>query len=142
MTESGVLSGARRKGSPFNPMPPTTSITITATSARTAVNVTTSEAGRTGFPRLGFTHNEPPPLLFEVIESLNRCFSLGVGVHLYDAKPLAAPDMRVLNDLGALHGAERCEPCLQFRRGYRVGQVTNVEFLSHGILLLAEFFDP
>ncbi len=123
-------------------MRPTTSITITTTSASTAINATTSEADRTGFPRLGFTHYEPPPLLFEVIESLNRCFSLGVGVHLDDAKPLAKPQIRVLDDLGALHGAERREPCLQFRRGYRVAQVTNVESLSHGILLLAEFIDP
>jgi hypothetical protein len=122
-------------------MPPTTSITITTTSASTAVNATASEANRTGYPRLGFTHNEPPPLLFEVSESLNRCFSLGVGVHLDDAKPLATPHIRVLNDLGALHGAERCEPCSQFRRGYRVAQVTDIEFLSHGIPLLAEFFD-
>jgi len=29
--------------------------------------------------------------LFEVIESLNRCFSLGVGVHLDDAKPRTTP---------------------------------------------------
>ena len=77
-------------------MPPTASITITTTSASTAVYATTSEANRTCFPRLDFTHNEPPPILFEVIESLNRCFSLGVVVHLDDAKPLAMPKIRGL----------------------------------------------
>src|SRR5271155_3779999 len=76
---------------------------------------TTSEADGTGFPRLGFAHHEPPPLVFVVIESLDRSFSLGVGVHLDKTEPFTAADITVLDDLGALHGAEWCEPFLQIR---------------------------
>ncbi len=93
----------------------TTSITITTAIATTAVNATTSEADSTGHPRLGFAHDEPPPLVFVVIESLDRSLSLGVGVHLDETEPLAALHITVLDDLCALHGAERCEPLLQFR---------------------------
>ena len=42
----------------------TTSITITTASSSTAVKATTSEAAGTGYPWLGFAHNEPPPLVF------------------------------------------------------------------------------
>jgi hypothetical protein len=83
----------------------------------------------TGFPRLGFTHLESPPLvLFVVVKSPDRCLSLGVGVHLDKAEPLAAPDTTILDDLGALHGTERCEPLLQIGRRYRVSQITNIQF--------------
>ena len=73
--------------------------------------------GLVGLPvaSLGFAHNEPPPLVFEIIESQNRCLSLGVCVHLDKTEPLAAPRVTVLDDLGALHRAERAEPLLQIR---------------------------
>ena len=90
-----------------------TSTFITTASATTAVNATTSEAAATGFPWLGFVHGEPPPVVFVIVESLDRSLSLGVGVHLDEAEPLAAPHITVLNDLGALHGPERGEPLLQ-----------------------------
>ena len=93
--------------------PTTTTSIITATSASTAVKATTSEAAATSFPRLGFAHDEPPPVVFVVIESLDRSLSLGVSVHLDKTEPLAAPHITVLDDLGALHGPERCEPLLQ-----------------------------
>ena len=73
----------------------TTSITITTASASTAVNATTSEAAGTGYPRLGFAHHEPPPLVFVIIESLDRRLSLGVRVHLDEAEPLAASRVTV-----------------------------------------------
>ena len=69
----------------------------------------------TGYPWLGFAHHEPPPVVFVVIESLDRSLSLGVGVHLDKTEPLAASHVTVLDDLGALHGAERGEPLLQIR---------------------------
>ena len=77
----------------------TTSITITTAIATTAINATTSEADSTGYPRLGFAHHEPTPLVFLVMESLDRCLSLGVGVHLDKTEPLAAPRITVLDDL-------------------------------------------
>ena len=46
----------------------TTSIAYTTASASTAVNVT---AATTILPLLGFVHDEPPSLVFEVIESLD-----------------------------------------------------------------------
>jgi hypothetical protein len=104
--------------------------------------VTTSEAAGTGYPRLGFVHRETTPLVFVVIESLDRSVSLGVGVHLDETEPLAAPHITVLDDLGALHGAERCEPPSEIGRSGRIRQVSNMQSLSHEILLEAEFFDP
>jgi hypothetical protein len=76
---------------------------------------TTSDSDGTGFPRLGFAHYEPPPLVFVIIESLDRSLSLGVGVHLDKTEPLAAAQISVLNDLGALNIADRREPLLQIR---------------------------
>ena len=73
----------------------TTSITITTASATTAVKATTSEAAGTGYPWLGFAHHEPPPLVILIIESLDRCLSLGVRVHLDETEPLAAPRVTV-----------------------------------------------
>ena len=52
------------------------------------------------------------PIVFVVIESLDRSLSLGVGVHLDEAEPLAAARVTVLDDLGALHGAERVRTTL------------------------------
>ena len=121
----------------------TTSITATVASATTAINAATREAaGAGGNPRPSCAHHEPPPLVFVVIESLDRSLCLGVGVHLDEAEPLAAPQITVLDDLGALQGAERCGPLLQLRGGYRVGQVTHIQFLSHEILLSVKTFRP
>ncbi len=89
-------------------MPPTTaSITSTATSASTAVNATTSEADGTGYPRIGFAHNEPPPLVFEVVEPLDRHLSLGLRVHLDEAEAFSSARVTVRDHLGAPDGAER-----------------------------------
>ena len=89
-----------------------TSITITTAIATTAVNATTSEAAGTGHPRLGFVHRETTPVVILIMESLDRCLSLGVRVHLYEAEPLAAACVTVCDDLGALHGPKRSEPPL------------------------------
>ena len=89
-----------------------TSITITTAIATTTVNATTSKAGGTGHPRLGFAHRETTPVVILIMEALDRCLSLGVRVHLDEAKPLAAARVTVLDDLGALHGPERSEPSL------------------------------
>ena len=78
----------------------TTSITITTASASTAVKVTTSEAAGTGYPRLGFVHRETTPVVILIMESLDRCLSLGVRVHLNEAEPLAAARVLVEDDLG------------------------------------------
>ena len=56
----------------------------------TADNATTSEAAGTGYPRLGFVHRETTPVVILIMESLDRCLSLGVGVHLDKTEPLAA----------------------------------------------------
>ena len=67
-----------------------TSITITTASATIAINAATSEAASTGYPRLGFVHRETTPVVIVIMESLDRCLSLGVGVHLDKTEPLAA----------------------------------------------------
>ena len=77
-----------------------TSITTTAASATTAINATTSEADGTGYPRLGFVHRETTPVVILIMESLDRCLSLGVRVHLNEAEPLAAARVSVRDDLG------------------------------------------
>ena len=97
-----MLSGSIGEGLPFKP------IRLTTTSSVTAATITI-------IPRLGFDHNEPPPLVFEVVESLDRRLSLGVRVHLDEAKPSAASRVTVRDDVDALDGAEGCEPSLQFR---------------------------
>ena len=73
----------------------TTSITITTAIATAAINATTSEADSAGYPRLGFVHRETTPIVILIMESMDRCLSLGVGVHLDEAKPLAAPGFSV-----------------------------------------------
>ena len=73
----------------------TTSITITTTSASTAVKATTSEAAGTGYSWLGFAHHEPPPIVILFVESLDGCVSLGVRVHLDETEPLAASRVTV-----------------------------------------------
>ncbi len=77
-----------------------TSITITTAIATTAVNATTSEAVGTGYPRLGFVHRETTPVVILIMESLDRCLSLGVRVHLDKTEPLAAARVLVEDDLG------------------------------------------
>ena len=42
----------------------------------------------------------------------------------------------------AQNGPERREPPLQFGGSCRIGQISNMQSLSHEILLVAEFFDP
>ncbi len=73
----------------------TTSITITAAIATAAINAATSEADSAGDPRLGFVHRETTPVVILIMESMDRCLSLGVGVHLDETKPLAAPGFSV-----------------------------------------------
>src|SRR4051812_31621716 len=92
-----------------------TSITAATARAATAVSAATSETAGAGDPRPGFAHHEPPPFVLVVIEPLDRGLSLGVGVHLDETEPLAAPHVTVLDDLGALHGSKRREPLLQIR---------------------------
>ena len=104
--------------------------------------ITTSEAAARGYARLGFAHRKPPPVVFVVVESLDRSVSLGVGVHLDKTEPLAASHVTVLDDLGALHCPVLCEPLLQISMAHRIGQVTNIQFLSHDMLLVARLFDP
>ena len=41
-----------------------------------------------------------------------------------------------------LHGPERSEPLLQIGGSYRIGQIPNMQFLSHEILLVVKLFDP
>jgi hypothetical protein len=104
--------------------------------------ITTSEAAARGYPRLGFAHREPPPVVFVVVESLDRSVSLGVGVHLDKTEPLATSHITVLDDLGTLHCPVLSEPFLQIGMGHRIGQISNIQFLSHEILLLTKLFDP
>ena len=55
---------------------------------------------RYGLPGLGFAHHETPPVVIVIIESLDRCLSLGVRVHLDKTEPLAAARVTVCDDLG------------------------------------------
>src|SRR5271157_2606483 len=113
---------------------------MTTAIATTSVNATTSEADRTGYPRLGLVHRETTPVVILIMESLDRCLSLGVGVHLDKTEPLAAARVLVEDDLGAQNGPERSEPPLQFGGTCRIGQISNMQFLSHGIFLVVEPF--
>src|SRR4051794_10663875 len=89
-----------------------TSITTATASPNTAVNAATGEIAGAGHPWLGFTHGNPPPVVFVVIESLDRSVPLGIGVHLDETESLAASHVTVLDDLCALYGAEWGEPLL------------------------------
>ncbi len=70
---------------------PISSITIATASATTAIKTATSEAAGTSYPRLGFVHRETTPVVILIMEPLDRCLSLGVGVHLDKTEPFAAP---------------------------------------------------
>jgi hypothetical protein len=120
----------------------TVSWITTTTRGTIAVNAATGEASGTGYPWLGFAHYEPPSVVFVVIESLDRSVTLGIGVHLDKTKSLAASHITVLDDLGALHGPKRGKPFLQVRRGHGIGQISNIQILSHGNLLVAKTFRP
>ena len=48
-----------------------------------------------GYPRLGFAHHEPPPIVILFVESLDGRLSLGFGVHLDEAESLAASRVTV-----------------------------------------------
>src|SRR5436305_168319 len=112
--------------------------TATAAAAATvpaAPTATTDAAiaatAATGFTRFGFVHGQPTAVVLLIVEPLDRRLSLGLGIHLDKAESLAAARITVLNHLGALHRSVLSEPAFQVGRGYRVGQVANIQFLSH-----------
>src|SRR3954447_16180014 len=89
----------------------------------TRTEATTGQAEGMGDSRLGFVHRDTTTIVIFIMKTLDRRLSLGVRIHLDETEPLAATRVTALDDLGALHGAERCEPPLQIRRGYRVSEV-------------------
>ena len=66
-----------------------------------------------------------------VIESLDRCLSLGVRVHLDKTEPLRAVRIPVYDDLCALDRPEGREQRLQVGLVDVVGQVAYIQILSH-----------
>ena len=43
--------------------------------------------------------------------------------------------------MGAVHGPVLGEPLFQVGLGRRIGQISNIQYLSHEVLLVARFFD-
>src|SRR5271157_3098804 len=120
---SGPSKPADRAG---RSIPPTTTV---AAAVSTAAAITT--ASGSGDPRLGFVHREPPSVVLLLVEPLDRRLGLGVGTHLDEPKPLAAARVTVGDHLGALHCPVLGEPLFQIGVGHGIGQISNIQFLSH-----------
>ena len=80
--------GTRRDGG-RSILTPITCITITAAIVAAAVKAATSEADSAGYPRLGFVHCETTPVVILIMESMDRCLSLGLRIHLDETETLA-----------------------------------------------------
>jgi len=90
----------------------TAAVTAAATGA-TAATTVTAAATATRFAGLGLVDCQPAPVILLVVQALDRRLSLGFGVHLDKAEPLAATGVTVLDDLRALHGPELGEPSFE-----------------------------
>ena len=79
----------------------TAAITTATTASTTSPTVAAPTATATTLlPWLGFVDRQLPPVMLVVIESLDRCLSLGVRVHLDKTEPLRAVRIPVYDDLG------------------------------------------
>jgi hypothetical protein len=105
--------------------------TAATTTAAAATAVTTTAATTTIFTGLGLIHGEAPAIVFLIVQSVDGCLCLSLGVHFDKAETLAPARSAVLNHLRALNGAELREQLLQNGVTDPVGQIPNVQLLAH-----------
>src|SRR5208283_4958467 len=104
------------------------SATTTITPAATAIAAATAGT-RLARPR--FVHGQPPPVVILIVKTANRLLRLGIGVHLDKTEALAASRVTVGDDLSTLDRSELREELLKIRTADLVGQVPDVQFLTH-----------
>jgi hypothetical protein len=116
----------------------TTAAAVTAAAAATAATttaaataVTTTATTTSIFTGLGLIHGEAPAIVFLIVQSVDGCLCLSLGVHFDKAETLAPARGAVLNYLRALNGAELREQLLQNGVTDPVGQIPNVQLLAH-----------
>jgi hypothetical protein len=103
----------------------------TSAASTTSAAVTTTTTAASVFARLGLVDGQASAVVILVVEAVNRGQGLGLGVHLDESESLAPAGVAVLNDLGALDGAELREQLLKLRAVDLIGQITNIQLLAH-----------
>src|SRR4051794_10204131 len=91
----------------------------------------TVAATRAGFTRLGLINREAATVVVLVVEALDGRLGLGLAAHLHEAEALAAARVTVLDDLRALDVPECGEQLLQVGTADLIGQVPDIQFLTH-----------
>src|SRR5271157_2783424 len=107
---------------------------VTVASATTAIAAATAIAATTAGTRLAgprFVHGQSPPVVILIVKTANRLLRLGIGVHLDKTEALAASRVTVGDDLSTLDRSELREELLKIRTADLVGQVPDVQFLTH-----------
>src|SRR5271157_6118603 len=113
------------------------SVTVAVAVASAATTITpaaTAIAAATAGTRLArprFVHGQPPPVVILIVKTANRLLRLGIGVHLDKTEALAASRVTVGDDLSTLDRSELREELLKIRTADLVGQVPDVQFLTH-----------
>jgi hypothetical protein len=112
----------------ITPAVATATATATTPAAAAAVAATTAAAV---FPWLGLINSQAPAVVLLIMQPLDGCLRLGLGVHLDKAEPLAPARRAILNHLCALHRAELREQLFQHGIADAIGQIPNVQLLAH-----------
>jgi hypothetical protein len=112
----------------------TVATTATATVAATAAAATaaTTEAARTLFAGTGFVHDHGTAVDGLTVHAVDGGLSFRVRAHFHEAEALGATGFAVHHDLGRCHGAKRRNGLEQRIVAHRIGQITDVQFVTHG----------
>src|ERR671910_2783319 len=90
---------------------------------------------RAFFLRPGLVDGDVTPGKICSVERLHRCLRFGTGTHLHKSKTFGPSGEFIGNDPRGLNGAVRSEEILKLFIGGVVGQSTDIEFVSHVLLL-------
>jgi hypothetical protein len=113
--------------------PPTT--TTEATAAATTAT-TTAEAATALFARAGFVDGQGATVVLLPVEGGNRGLGLVVVAHFDEPEALAAAGVPVVDDLGGCDRPIRAEELFQLGAVNTIGQITDVQLLTHWDLLM------
>jgi hypothetical protein len=105
--------------------------TTGATSAASSAAAVTTTAAAPVFARLGLVDRQSSTVVILIVEAVDRGLGLSLGVHLDEPETLAPAGVAVLNDLGALDGAELRKQLLKLRAVDLIGQITDIQLLAH-----------
>jgi len=113
-----------------SPVTATAAATATITAAAAAVTITAA-AARTRLAGSGLVHGETTPAVILIVKTTDGLLGLGIGVHLDESETFTTPCVTVGDHLSALDRPELGEELLKIRIVDLVGQVPDVQFLTH-----------